>query len=254
MIYRFISFIAVAILALGLSACGASPTPVATSAPTGSAAPAATAIPDSTSAVGDPGPTGSDIYPNATGTPSAPVSQLPPRQAGEYAGILFTVGEGSEITFTVREQLTSLPLPNDAVLRTSSLSGNIALDGGASSITVDLHSLRSDQTFRDRYVQRTMFPNDRFATLTIPRVTPLPGGFADGDEASAQVSGTLNIKGADVPVTFDVTARDDGNVVLILARTTVTWAQLGLPAPSARSVVSIEDEIKVEVLLAVALD
>ena len=254
MTYHFTPFIAAAILALGLSACAASPTPTTTPTPTSSAAPTATAIPSSTPDSDDPGPTDSDRFSNATRTPSAPVPQLPPRQTGEYVGIMFTVGEGSEITFTVGEQLTTLPLPNDAVLRTSNLSGNIALDGGASSITVDLHSLRSDQTFRDRYVQRTMFPNDRFATLTIPSIERLPAGFAGGDEASAEVSGTLNIKGANVPTTFDVTARDDGTIVFILAKTTVTWAQLGLPAPSARSVVSIEEEINVEVLLAVTPD
>ena len=149
------------------------------------------------------------------------------------------------------EELTTLPLPNDAVLRTTSLSGDVSLDGGVSTITVDLHSLRSDQTFRDRYVQRTMFPNHRFATLTIPTVLPLPDGFVDGDEASAEVAGTLNVKRVDVPVTFDVVARDDGHSVFILAKTTVTWDQLQMPAPTARSVVSIEDDVKVEVLLAV---
>jgi hypothetical protein len=161
------------------------------------------------------------------------------------------VGGGSEITFTVGEQLTKLPLPNDAVLRTDNLTGDVSLDGGVSIISVNLHSLRSDQTFRDRYVQRTMFPDHRFATLTIPSILPLPGGFADGDEASVEVTGTLTVKSADVPVIFDVVARDDGHTVFILAKTTVTWAQLQMPTPTARSVVSVEDEIRVEVLLAV---
>ncbi|MDA1173550.1 MAG: YceI family protein, partial [Chloroflexi bacterium] len=218
-----------------LAACGSAATPEPTATPSLTPAP----------------PTGLVV----TATPSAPVSKPPPtqtspptpdaapRQAGDYAGI--------EFTFTVGEELTTLPLPNDAVLRTTSLSGDVSLDGGVSTITVDLHSLRSDQTFRDRYVQRTMFPNHRFATLTIPTVLPLPDGFVDGDEASAEVAGTLNVKRVDVPVTFDVVARDDGHSVFILAKTTVTWDQLQMPAPTARSVVSIEDDVKVEVLLAV---
>lgn len=246
---RRTTIIAVALLALALSACGAEVTPTSTPEPAATLSASPTPAP----------PTG----PVVNATPSAPVSKPPPtptslptsagvpRQAGDYAGIVFAVGDGSEITFTVGEQLTTLPLPNDAVLRTNSLSGDVSLDGGASTIAIDLHSLRSDQTFRDRYVRRTMFPNDRFATLTIPNVLPLPDGFADGDEASAKVAGTLNVKGVDVPVTFDVVARDDGHTVFILAKTTVTWDQLQIPAPSARSVVSIEDEVKVEVLLAV---
>lgn len=248
---RWFPIISAAVLALALSACGTAATP--TPAP----GPVATASPTPTTDA--PPPTG----PTVSATPSAPVSKPPPtptspptpdaapREAGDYAGIVFSVGDGSEITFTVGEQLTTLPLPNDAVLRTSSLSGEVSLDGGVSTIAVDLHSLRSDQTFRDRYVQRTMFPNDRFATLTIPTVLPLPDGFADGNEASAQVDGTLTVKGLDVSVTFDIVARDDGDTVFILGKTTVTWDQLQMPAPSARSVVSIEDEVRVEVLLAV---
>ena len=174
-----------------------------------------------------------------------------PREAGEYRGVVFAVGEGSKITFTVEEQLAKLPLPNDAVLRTNTLSGNVSLDGDISTIAVDLHTLRSDATFRDRYVKRTMFPNHRFATLVIPSVLPLPDGLADGNEASSSVAGNLRVKGREAPVTFDVVVRDDGHTVFILAKTIVTWSQLQIPVPTARSVVSVEDEIKVEVLLAV---
>jgi hypothetical protein len=161
------------------------------------------------------------------------------------------VGDGSEITFTVGEQLTTLPLPNDAVMRTGNLEGTVSLDGGDSIITLDLHGLTSDQTFRDRYVRRTMFPTDRFATLTIASLLPLPDGFANGDEISTSVAGSLNIKGVNIPVTFEVTGRDDGDVVFVLGKTVVTWDQLKMPAPTARSVVSIEDDIRVEVLFAI---
>ena len=52
------------------------------------------------------------------------------RTAGQYEGITFNVSEGSEATFTVEEQLANLPLPNDAVLRTTSaLTGIVNFDG-----------------------------------------------------------------------------------------------------------------------------
>ena len=87
---------------------------------------------------------------------------------------------------------------------------------------------------------------------------PVRAGVTAGSIA-AMVASVVNLP-LDAPtdtlfnaatVTFDVTARDDGDVVFILAKTTVTWAQLQLPPPSARSVVSIEDDIRVEVLLVV---
>jgi lysophospholipid acyltransferase (LPLAT)-like uncharacterized protein len=39
--------------------------------------------------------------------------------------------------------------------------------------------------------------------------------------------------------------------MFILGRTTFTWDQLEVPRPQAQSVVSIEDEVRVEILLAV---
>lgn len=243
MINRSFSIMAVALFTLILTACGADPSLTPTSVPSATSTPTPTpTAADSTST------TASAVSPTAT-APLTPTTKS--RVTGQYQGFVFVVGSDSEITFTIGEQLTTLPLPNDAVLRSSTLTGKVSLDGGISIITIDLHSLRSDQTFRDRYVQRTMFPQDRFATLTIPSVLPLPTGFAAGDEVSAKISGTLTIKGVDVLVPFDVTARDDGDHILILAKTTVTWDQLDLPAPSARSVVSIENDVRVEVLLAV---
>ena len=61
--------------------------------------------------------------------------------------------------------------------------------------------------------------------------------------------GTLALKGADFPLTFDLEIRNDGEVLNVLGRTTVTWEQLNIPVPTARSVVSVEDDIRVQILL-----
>ena len=85
---------------------------------------------------------------------------------------------------------------------------------------------------------------------TFSDLTPLPDGFADGDTATADVTGTLRINGMDVPLTFAVEARDDGDVVYVVGRSSFTWDDIGEPVPTARSVVSVGDEVRVEVLLA----
>ena len=170
---------------------------------------------------------------------------------GEYEGVTFVVSEGSEATFTVTEKLASLSLPNDAVMRTVSLSGEVRLDGGASVFEIDLHSLSSDQANRDRYVQTRMFGGYPTATLTVPSVSDIPEGFAEGSEVETQVSGSLEIRGITVPLVFDIEARDDGDRVVILGRTTFTWQQLDITPPKAGPVTSIEDEVRVEVLLSV---
>ena len=59
----------------------------------------------------------------------------------------------------------------------------------------------------------------------------------------------MSIRGVEVPLTFEIEARHDGSVVYVLGRTTFTWDQLQMPVPSARPVVSVDDEVKVEILL-----
>ena len=229
------------------------PTETPVSPATQSEDPRATAAAEPAGTNALPTPTGS-LTPTPTAT-SRPAPTATPtfdtqRLAGSYDGVTFLVSEGSEATFTVTEQLARLPLPNDAVMRTTGLRGDVRLDGGSSVFTINLHQLSSDNNFRDRYVRTRMFPNDRFATFTVSEIGSMPEAFATGEPIATTVAGRLTIKGEDIPLHFEVEARDDGDVIFIVGRTTFTWDQLKLPKPRARLVVSLEDEVKVEVLLA----
>ena len=160
---------------------------------------------------------------DAPTTPTAAPATVPPAEPtapsatpvgeGEGASGGYVVGEGSEITFTVGEVLTRFPTPIQAVMRSTKLSGQINLDGQPSTVAVDLHSLASDQDFRDRYVRTRMFPNDPVASFTVDTVTELPAEFHSGDEFERQVSGTLNLKGESIPLTFDLEVRKDGDIL-----------------------------------------
>ena len=171
------------------------------------------------------------------------------RSTGDVDGVVFAVTVDSEATFTVQEQLASLALPNDAVMRTSELGGEVRLDGGESRVTLDLQSMTSDSSNRDRYVQSRLFPGQQTATITFGDLRPLPAGFVNGDEVSTEVTGTLSINSIEVPLTFAVETRDDGDSVVVLGRTDFTWDQLAMPVPTARPVVSVEDTVRVNVLL-----
>ena len=191
---------------------------------------------------------------DAPAAPTAPPAEptaaaATPGGEAEGASGGYVVGEGSEITFTVGEVLTRFPTPIQAVLRSTKLSGQINLDGQPSTVAVDLHSLASDQDFRDRYVRSRMFPNDPVASFTVDSVTELPAEFHSGVRFERPVSGTLNLKGENIPLTFDLEVRKDGDILNVLGRTVFTWEQVKIPVPSARSVVSIEDDVHVEILL-----
>ena len=267
-----------ALLALIAAACGEDPTP--TPAPTEAPpAPTATPQPTSTPTPAPVGPTGtmgatggaaamppaetatplptSTSAPPSTDTPAPPTATTAPvepepaadRAIGEVEGVTFVVGVGSEATFTVNEKLASLPLPNDAVMRTGALAGEVHFDGRPSVITIDLHQLSSDQARRDRYVRERMFPNDPIATFTLPDAGPLPDEFTSGETATGEITGELEIKGFRAPITFEIEARDDGDVVYILGRTTFTWDHLDLPPPNL-PFVQVKDEVHVEILIA----
>lgn len=184
--------------------------------------------------------------PASTARPTRTPTPEPPELCPYTDGRCWVIGEGSEATFTVRERLVRLSLPNDAVVRTSRLSGEINLERPS---VINLHSLSSDQSFRDRYIRNRMFPNSPVATFTVNDLGQVPEGFFTGDEVMGQVAGTLTIRGVEVPLVFDLEVRDDGDVLNILGKTTFTWEQLQIPVPTARSVLWVEDEVKVQILV-----
>lgn len=161
----------------------------------------------------------------------------------------FVIGEGSEITFTVEEELGRAPVRFDAVISSTGLTGTANLDGKPSVVTLDLHSLTSDQQYRDRYIQSRMFPETPEAVVTVDQLPDLPQSFFDGEETTGTLSGSLQIGEVVTPLEFDVTARHDGEAISVLGKTTFTWDQLGLSKPTARSVVYLADEVRVQVLL-----
>ncbi len=252
-------FTGLAMALIALAACGGAD-PDETVSPAAAPAESTVAATTEPTATAAAEPTGSDTpeptaivtaEPTVTETPEpTPPEAAEERQMGQLDGYVFVVTEGSEATFTVEEQLASLTLPNDAVMRTNSLSGTVHFDGRSFQVEVDLRTLSSDQSRRDQYVRLRMFPQDPIATFTVEDILPLPDGFTTGEEVTSSVAGELVIRSNTTPLTFELEARDDGHTVFVLGRTQFTWDQLSLDPPAARSVVWVADEVRVEILLA----
>ena len=200
-------------------------------------------------------PTGevSSPTPTATLVPQAAQASLfdAGRQIGDIEGITFLVSEGSEATFTVKEKLARLPLPSDAVVRTTAITGEVYLDGRPWVIEIDLLQLGSDQSLRDGYIRRRMFPNDSIALFTVEHVGQIPQSFLNGEVTTGTITGQFEIRGVKVPITFELEARDDGDVIFILGRSSFVWADFEMRAPNLAGIVQVEDEVAVEILLAV---
>ena len=185
--------------------------------------------------------------PEPTATPELLPTVAPEPEPPAGAG--YVIGEGSEATFTVNEKLAWLDLPNDAVMRTTGLTGNIYLDGQASVIDLDLHSMTSDSDRRDGYVQRRMFPDHRVATFTVADLGDLPDPLPEGEVISREVQGELSIRGVTKPIVFEIEARLDPGKLFVLGRTTFTWDELEIPPPNIPGRIQVKDEVRVEVLL-----
>lgn len=225
------------------------PTP-APAEPTATAAPAPTATTAPTEPVESPEPT---EVPADTPTPEPteePADTPEPATAGPAPGPdSFIVGEGSQITFTVEEETNFAPVRFDAVISGTGLTGFANLDGSTSVVLLDLHSLESDQSFRDRYIRDRMFPDTPTATVTVESLPDLPQSFLDGEVTEGTLDGSLQIGDTITPLTFDVEARLDPGVINVLGKTTFTWEELGLAKPIFGPVTYLGDEVEVQVLI-----
>ena len=260
------------ILALASLACGGDAEPT-TAAPTQAAQAEATAEPSATTSDAAPA-TQTPTEPEPTAAPTAAAAPTEPEETSEPTGVpadtptpaptealeptpaesgtgpeSFIVGDGSQITFTVDEETNFAPVRFEAVISGTGLSGYANLDGSPSVIVLDLHSLESDQSYRDRYIRDRMFPDTPIAMVTFDQLPDLPQSFLDGEETEGTLEGSLQIGDTATPLTFEVVARLDPEAVNVLGKTTFTWEQLGLPKPVFGPVTYLGEEVRVQVLI-----
>lgn len=192
----------------------------------------------------------------ATPSPAIATATPAPTQTSSASGLAFAVTSG-EVTVAVREQLASLPAPNDAVLKTQGVTGSFTLlDDGAfssdSKIEADLTELESDSSQRDSFVRRNTLSTSQFPTAAfVPtKIEGLTLPLADGS-FSGTLTGQMTIRGTTKEVTWNVTGEKSGDRITVTTTNEPTWkfADFGLEIPRVFSVVSIVDEIRLTVAL-----
>jgi len=161
--------------------------------------------------------------------------------------------DGNEARYRVREQLLHHDLPNDAVGKTTAITGSItvapngAVDTLASKITIDVTSLKSDQARRDGYLQRATLETGQYPTVTfVP--TSVTGAKLplDGTEQSFDVGGELTVHGVTRPTVWHVKAKSSGNDVTGSGWTQFTFTDVQLAQPHLPFLLSVADTIKLE--------
>ena len=237
-------------LIFALAAC-ADETPAQTaSAPT---APPATFAPAPTYAAPPtyaPAPTYAAAPTYAPPPTYAPAGSAPSAQTGVVA----TVEDGSAARYLVGEELVRLPAPIVAVGETADVSGAItfgadgAVDSEASKVSVGMGGFVSDEDRRDNYVRNRLFDTRRFpdAELVVRETPGLPWPMPESGEASFQIVGDLTIQGVSRTVTWDAAATFSADSVEGSASTTVTFDQFEIAKPALAFIISVEDEIRLE--------
>jgi polyisoprenoid-binding protein YceI len=151
----------------------------------------------------------------------------------------FVVASGeSSAKYVVEETLSGLPAT--AVGTTTDVAGEIYLtaeglyDGLESKFTVDLSTLKTDESRRDNYVRSNVLQTSRYqlAEFVIESVDGFPAGYVEGEEATLTLSGTMTIKEVSLPITFTVLARQATGTLTATADTQFNMSDFGIDPPS----------------------
>lgn len=164
------------------------------------------------------------------------------------------VPTGNEARYRVREQLLGANLPNDAVGKTSAVTGSILAypDGrivkDSSRIVIDVRTLKSDKDRRDGFLQRRTLETEKYPTVELvpTSIRGFNGVLPASGAATFELLGDLTVHGVTRPTVWQVTARADGQDVAGTASTAFTFKDIQLDQPKVPVVLSVADTIKLE--------
>ncbi len=182
----------------------------------------------------------------------------PVAPAGPPAPFKIELGEGTKGRYVVGEQLVGINFGNEAVGTTEAVTGTIAvradnsIDSAQSKITVDLRTLKSDQQFRDGYIQRNTLETEKFPMLEFvaKRAVGLPSPFPSAPRPTPigfQLIGDMTLHGVTSEATWNVVATATAESVSGRATTILSFSTFKMTKPSVPLVMSVEDKIKLEV-------
>jgi polyisoprenoid-binding protein YceI len=157
---------------------------------------------------------------------------------------------GSWVGYRVQEELVGFG-GAEAVGRTPDVSGSITLDGTtvtAADLVADLTTLQSDQSMRDGQLGRQGIQTDQFPTATFVLSEPIELGAlpAEVESVSVEALGQLTIHGVTNEVSIPLIAVQTADVIGVAGSLTFTWAEFGMEQPRSMRVVSLANDVTME--------
>ena len=158
------------------------------------------------------------------------------------------IQDGTTARYIVGERLARLSIPRKAIGETSDVTGTIIFNENGSVLTVGLDGLTSDESCRDGFLRRSVIQTSRFpdATFSITGTEGLDWPMPSEGSVSFTLLGNMTIRDVTKPVTLDAEAQFTGDSITATASTTVTFDQFEMSKPSLAFILSVADEIKLE--------
>jgi polyisoprenoid-binding protein YceI len=209
-----------------------------------------------------------ELATNAPEIPADLVNNTPATSSGEATSgdsQAFTIiSDRSEAAYFADEKLARLPLPSTAKGATKDVTGTFYLDEEglgldperASTFTVDLTTITSDEGMRDRRVQNDALQTSQFptATFTASSVTGYDPSIPDGEEQNLKLTGMMDLHGVQKEITWDVKARRQGDVITALATVNFKYADFNIPVLNIAGFVTVEEDVTLQVQIVAQQD
>lgn len=136
--------------------------------------------------------------------------------------------------------------------RTNKVDGTMVIEGQTVKsvhLSVDMASVESDESRRDNQFRGRIMSVSQFPTATFKLTSPIT--LTGTTTATAKATGELTLRGKTRPVTFDLSAKRQGDDIAVQGLIPIVFEEWGIPNPSFASV-STEDHGELEFLVVFA--
>ena len=193
----------------------------------------------------DDAPDALSLQPAVT-TTAGEVQQPTNATDGEWAVVADSV-----VGYRVKEILFGQD--TEGVGRTSAVTGSLVIANNevtSAEFSVDMTTIKSDSSRRDRQVNNRILDTATFPTATFALNEPIaltPEALA-GSDFTANTTGTLTLRGVTKTVPVALTARLVDNVIEVNGTIKIVFAEWQIPDPSISAIV-VEDRGLLEFLI-----
>ncbi len=147
----------------------------------------------------------------------------------------WNAGDGSTAQYRVDEVLFGQE--NTATGKTNDVTGTVVIDGTtvkSADMSVDLTTVKSDESRRDNQFQGRIMNTAQFPTATFKLTSPIDLGSVPAESTPITVSATgeLTLHGVTTQITTDLEAQRLGDRIEVNGTVPVVFADYQIPNPS----------------------